>query len=95
LRATWQSQQNKRISRDAHVSPMGFLSMTEDKLISRDAHVETSSLLSMTKDRIIGRSLDLAYRLGGMTSLKDWFGGMTKDKVISRDLTSGLCPSSA
>jgi len=28
LCSTWQSQLNKRISRDAHVSPMGFLSMT-------------------------------------------------------------------
>ena len=50
---TWQSQQNKKISRDAYVNPMGFLSMTKDR---------------------IGRSLDLAYRLGGMT----------KDKLISR-----------
>ena len=60
LRAPWQSQQNK--------------------LISRDAHVGFSILLSMTKDKIIGRSLDLAYRLGGMT----------KDKIFSRDAHVGF-----
>ena len=65
---------------------MGFLSMTEDKLISRDAHVETSSLLSMTKDRIIGRSLDLAYRLGGMTVNKNCrLGEMTEIKTVGSE----------
>jgi len=32
--------------------------------------------IGMTKDRIIGRSLDVFWRKRGMTSLKNWRGGM-------------------
>ena len=39
-------------------------------------------VFELIKNKIIGRSLDLAYRLGGMTSLKDWLGGMTVLKGI-------------
>ena len=47
LYATWQSQQNKIIGRDPHVSPMDFLRITS-RMISRDPHVGFSILLRIT-----------------------------------------------
>ena len=48
LCSTWQSQQNETISRDAHVSPMGFLSMTKDKIIGRCLEFFTKQKIGMT-----------------------------------------------
>ena len=68
LDATWQSQQNKIIGRDPHVSPLDFLRMTI-RVFGRDPHVGFSILLRMTISKI-GRSLDDCLRNRGMTIKK-------------------------
>ena len=68
LHATWQSQQNKIICRDPHVSPLDFLRMTI-RVLGRDSYVRLSILLRMTIFKI-GRSLEFfAMQKIGMTLL--------------------------
>ena len=65
LHATWQSQQNKIICRDPHVSPLDFLRMTI-RVLGREPRVGFSILLRMTILKI-GRSLDDCLRNLGVT----------------------------
>ena len=46
------------------------------KKIGRSLEFFALQKIGMTKDRIIGRSLDVFWRKRGMTSLKNWRGGM-------------------
>jgi len=47
-----------------------------NKIIGRSLEFFAMQKIGMTKDRIIGRSLDVFWRKRGMTSLKNWRGGM-------------------
>ena len=68
LHATWQSQQNKIISRDPHVGFSILLRMTI-RVFGRDPHVSPLDFLRMTMLKI-GRSLDDCLRNLGMTIKK-------------------------